>query len=230
MPELEVLYKLPLFGITITIVFYVASQLLNKRLRWLHPLFLTAGGLILFLLLCNIPYQDYKIGGDTITFFLGPATVALAVPLYKSARKMKGQIRAIVLGSAIGCTVGVVSAGILVWVLQGSMDILLSMLPKSVTSPVAIEIARQLGGIPELGGVFAVLTGLLGSMLGPWVLRKAGVRSDIAIGTSIGTAAHGIGTARIVRDSELQGGISGFAMGLSCIFTPILCIPIYWLT
>lgn len=229
MPEFEELYRQPLFGIAITVIFYAAAQRLNKRLTWVNPLFVTAGGLISLLLICDIPYQDYKIGGDAVTFFLGPATVALAVPLYKSARKMKGHIRAIVLGSLIGCIVGLLSAGLLVWSLHGSQDILLSMLPKSVTSPVAIEVARQLGGIPELGGVFAVLTGLLGSMLGPWLLLKAGVRSDIAIGTSIGTAAHGIGTARILRDSELQGGISGFAMGLSCIITPILCIPIYWL-
>ncbi|KIL35512.1 LrgB [Cohnella kolymensis] len=229
MPGVEEFYRQPLFGIAITVMLYAAALRLNKRLNWLNPLLVAAGGLIVLLLICDIPYEDYKVGGDVVTFFLGPATVALAVPLYKSARKMKGRLRAIVLGSVIGCITGLLSACLLVWSLHGSRDILLSMLPKSVTSPVAIEVARQIGGIPELGGVFAVLTGLFGSIAGPWLLNKTGVHSDIAIGTSMGTAAHGIGTARILRDSELQGGISGFAMGLSCIITPILCIPIYFL-
>jgi putative effector of murein hydrolase len=186
--------------------------------------------MIVLLVACNIPYENYKAGGDIVTFFLGPATVALAVPLYKSAQAMKGKIRAIVLGSAIGSLSGLLSVALLMWALNGVKDTMLAMLPKSATSPIAIELARQLGGTPELGGVFAVLTGLLGSMVGPLLLRKAGVRSDIAIGTAVGTASHGIGTARLLRDSELRGGVSGFAMGLSSIITPLLCIPIYWLT
>lgn len=230
MTALEEIAKQPLFGVALTVAFYAIAQLLSRRWKWLHPLFVTAGGMIVFLLLCEIPYEDYKIGGDIVSFFLGPATVALAVPLYKSAQFMKGKVRAIVLGVAIGSISGLLSVALFMWALHGVRDTLLSMLPKSATSPIAIELARQLGGTPELGGVFAVLTGLLGSMLGPLLLRKAGVRSDVAIGTAVGTASHGIGTARLLRESELQGGVSGLAMGLSGIITPILCIPIYWLT
>jgi len=228
MSSLSLLWEQPLFGIAATVLFYTGAQLLNRRFKWLHPLFVTAGGLMLLLLLVDIPYESYKAGGDVITFFLGPATVALAVPLYKAIKQMKGKLRAIIGGVLAGSSVGLLTAALIMWLLKGSQTILLTMLPKSVTTPVAIEVSRQLGGIPELGGVFAVLTGLLGSMVGPALLRLVGFRRDIAIGTAIGTSSHGIGTARVLRDSELQGGISGFAMGLSCIVTPILCIPIYW--
>ncbi|WP_028560308.1 LrgB family protein [Paenibacillus pinihumi] len=224
----EAFYDMPLFGMTVTVLFYTLAQLVNRRFRWLNPLFLTAGSLMLLLLVFKIPYTSYRAGGDIITFFLGPATVALAVPFYKYANKLKGQLLPIAAGVAAGAVSGLLSVWLLSSLLSASRETLLSMLPKSVTAPVAIEIARTLGGTPELAGVFTVLTGLLGSMIGPQLLKLCRIRSDAAIGTAMGTAAHGIGTARILRDSELQGGISGFAMGLSSMLTPLLCIPLGW--
>lgn len=218
----------PIFGVSITVLAYAASQILHKKWKWLHPLFLTSGGLIMFLLVCDIPYEDYKIGGDLIIFFLGPATVALGVPLYKQAQKIKRGLIAIVAGMTTGSISSLVSAGFLVWLLDGSRELMLSMMPKSVTAPVSIEIVRQLGGIPELGAVLTVLTGLLGSMFGPELLKAFGIRRDIPIGAAIGTAAHGIGTARVLRESELQGSVSGFCMGLNAIITSLLVIPLYW--
>ncbi|RXZ81655.1 LrgB family protein [Paenibacillaceae bacterium] len=224
----EAFYELPLFGITVTVVFYTLAQLLNRRYRWLNPLFVTAGGLMALLLLCKIPYTAYRAGGDMISFFLGPATVALAVPFYKYASKLKGKLLPIATGVAVGAVSGLASVWLFSSLLGASKDTLLSMLAKSVTAPVAIEIARTIGGTPELAGVFTVLTGLLGSMIGPLLLKRCRIRSDAAIGSAMGTSAHGIGTARILRDSELQGGISGFAMGLSSMLTPLLCVPIVW--
>ncbi|MFC5404878.1 LrgB family protein [Cohnella soli] len=228
MTKLDLMVSSPLFGVALTVGFYAIAQLLNRRWTWLHPLFLTAGGMIVFLALTGIPYADYKAGGDIVGFFLGPATVALAVPLYESMKRLKGKVRAVIVGVTVGSASGMLAVYLLTLVLGASRDTLLSMLPKSATSPIAIELARQLGGTPELGGVFAVLTGLLGSMLGPAFLRFARVRSDIGIGTAVGTASHGIGTARLIRESVAQGGISGFAMSLSSIITPILCIPVQW--
>ena len=112
--------------------------------------------------------------------------------------------------------------------MHGSRVLLLSMLPKSVTTPISIELSLQLGGIPALTAVFTVLAGLLGSVVGPQLLRLAGVRGDIAIGLAMGTSSHGIGTARIIRDSEFQGGASGLAMALAGIITSLLIIPIQW--
>ncbi|WP_201007822.1 LrgB family protein [Paenibacillus glycanilyticus] len=224
----EAWFQQPLFGITITVLFYVGAQLLNSRYKWLNPLFVTSGGIILLLLFGDIPYEAYKAGGDIITFFLGPATVALAVPFYKNFQKLRDQLLPIVIGVGAGLICGLLAVWGIVSLLHGSKQIMLTMLPKSVTTPIAIEVADLLGGTPELAGVFAVLTGLLGSMIGPSILKLFRFRSDLAIGAAMGTAAHGIGTARIMRDSEIQGGISAFAMGLSSILTPLFCIPLIW--
>lgn len=180
------------------------------------------------LLLCDIPYEAYSAGGDIITFFLGPATVALAVPFYKNFQKLRDQLVPIVIAVSAGLLCGLLAVWGISGLLHASEQMMLTMMPKSVTTPIAIEIADLLGGTPELAGVFAVLTGLLGSMMGPILLRLCRFRSDLAIGAAMGTAAHGIGTARIMRDSEIQGGISAFAMGLSSILTPLFCIPLIW--
>lgn len=224
----EVWTQNPLFGVTVTLILYTAAQWLNHRFRWLHPLLITSGGIIALLLAFDIPYEDYSAGGDIITFFLGPATVALAVPFYKNASKLKAQLMPIAAGVCAGLLSGMIAVLGISVLLRASDSILLSLLPKSVTSPVAIEVARTIGGIPGLAGVFAVLTGLLGSMVGPSFLKLCKIKSDIAIGAAIGTAAHGIGTARVIRDSETQGSVSAFAMGLSSMLTPLFCMPFIW--
>ncbi len=224
------IWRQPLFGIAVTVAFYAASLALSQRWRWLHPLFLTSASLILLLQIGHIPYQSYKIGGDYLTFLLGPATVALAVPLYKHAPRLGQHLGAILCGVTLGCIGGIASAGLGAYFLGGSPQVVISMMPKSVTAAVSIEIMKQMGQRPELAAVFTVLTGLLGSMIGPPLLRKIGVRDDLSIGIAIGTAAHGIGTARVIRDSEAQGSASAFAMSLAGIITSLLFIPIahYW--
>lgn len=217
----------PMFGITISLIAYVAALRVHQRLRWLHPLFLCSGSLILFLVCFDIPYEAYKTGGDLLALFLGPATVALGVPLYKHRNFIRSRALPILSGVTAGSAAGILSAGMLVWILGGSRELMFSMMPKSTTSPIAIEISRQLGGIPELSAVFAVITGLLGSMFGLGLLRICGIRGDIPLGIAMGTAAHGIGTAGIIRESELQGSLSGLAMGLAGIVAAFLFIPLY---
>lgn len=224
----DVLYS-PLFGVSVTIIVYVLARAVHVRWRKAHPLFLTSLLLIAMLVICGIPYDAYKAGGDAVAFFLGPATIALGVPLYKNARAIRRRIPAIVAGVTAGSVSSIVSAGAIAWALGGTPEIVLSVLSKSVTSPIAIEITRQLGGIPELGATLAVLTGLIGSMIGPEFLRLCGVQGDIPLAVAIGTSSHGIGTGRLIRESELQGGVSGFAMGLAGIVTSILMIPLYGL-
>lgn len=216
----------PLYGIILTIAIYYISMLLHRRWRWIHPLFLTSISII-FILLASNSYERYQVGGDMLVILLGPATVALGVPLYKQLHRMKGQLKALFTSVLIGCSSGVASAGLMVYWLRGSEDILWSMIPKSTTTPISVEIVRLLGGIPELGAVLTVITGLIGSMIGPEVLRWLGIKSNLAIGAAIGTAAHGIGTARLIRESEIQGSISAVSMGLSGLMTSIMMIPFY---
>lgn len=221
-------FRNPLFGVSVTVIAYALASAVHRRFHWAHSLLLTCGGIIALLVMGGIPYESYKAGGDLIAFFLGPATVALAVPLYKQWRQIRSHAAAVLTSVAAGSICGLASAGLLVWMAGGSKLVLLSMMPKSVTTPISIELSRELGGSPELTAVLTVLAGLLGSVIGPAVLRRLGVRHDLAIGLAIGTASHGIGTARVVRESELQGGASGLAMALAGIFTSLWLVPVYW--
>lgn len=209
---------------------YLIALKLHQRWKWLHPLFVTSGGLVALLLLARIPYEAYSIGGEWIEFLLGPATVALGVPLYKQASRIKDRLASILCGITAGSLSAMASAALLVWLLGGTRELIVTMIPKSATTPISMEIIRQLGGMPELGAVLTVLTGLLGSMIGPELLKLTGVREDIPVGVAIGTSSHGIGTARVLRESELTGSVSGFAMAMTGIITSICAIPIYlWL-
>jgi predicted murein hydrolase (TIGR00659 family) len=218
------------FGLALSVISYTAALYLNRRWSWLHPLFVCSGVIIIFLMATGIPYEAYRKGADMLVFLLGPATVALGIPLYKNARRIGDSLFSILGGITVGSISALLLSAVLVWSLGGSKELMVTMMPKSVTSPIALEISRQAGGIPELTAVLTVLTGLIGSMFGPGLLRLCGVRDDISIGTAIGTASHGIGTARIIRDSDLQGSVGGFAMGAAGILTSILFVPLYeWL-
>ncbi|MFD0682458.1 MULTISPECIES: LrgB family protein [unclassified Paenibacillus] len=220
----------PIFGLALSVISYSLALYLYRRWQWLHPLFVSSGLIIAFLLTTDIPYEAYRKGGDTLILFLGPATVALGIPFYKNAKRIRSSLLSIVGGVTVGSASALLLSAALVWSLGGSKELMVTMMPKSVTSPISLEISRQAGGLPELTAVLTVLTGLIGSMFGPALLRLCGVRDDISIGTAIGTAAHGIGTARIIKDSELQGSVGGFAMGAAAIITSFLFIPLYiWL-
>jgi len=219
----------PLFGVTLTVGTYaLACWVRDRWFKSLNPLLVAATAVILFLLCAGIPYEDYNAGGSVVSFFLGPATIALGTLIYKHWPLVRRKIAVILSGMTFGTVFGIGITALLIWLLGGTWPVLLSMLPKTVTSPVAVEIVSLIGGIPEMGAVFTVLTGLTGSVLGPALSRLTGIRSDTAIGTAFGTTSHGIGTARLLLDSEIRGSISGFAMACSAILTPIIFVPIYW--
>jgi predicted murein hydrolase (TIGR00659 family) len=220
----------PVFGVALSVISYTLALYLNRRWSWLHPLFVCSGIIVIALIAIGIPYEAYRKGADMLVFLLGPATVALGIPLYKNARRIGNSLYSILGGITAGSVSALLLSAVLVWSLGGSKELMVTMMPKSVTSPIALEISRQAGGIPELTAVLTVLTGLIGSMFGPGLLRFCGVRDDIAIGVAIGTSSHGIGTARIIQDSELQGSVAGFAMGVAGILTSLLFVPLYvWL-
>lgn len=219
----------PLFGLSLSIMAYAAANLLYQRFRFLHPLFVCTGFIVLVLLSFHIPYETYKRGADLLTLILGPATVALGVPLYKYAPLIRKNLSRVLFSVLAGALTGIAVSAAIVGFLGGSRPIMLSMMPKSVSSPIAIEIAQHLGAIPELTAVLTTLTGLFGSMFGTRILRWFRIHDDISIGIAIGTAAHGIGTAKVLKDSEVQGSFSGLSMGICGIMTSILFIPIYWL-
>lgn len=230
MTSLSEFYALPAFGVGATLIAYMLSLRLFRRYRALHPVLVSSAILIALLLLLRIPYESYQAGGQWITLLMGPAIVALAVPLYTHWPRIKAAWRPIVLGVTTGTLASLAANAAIVAALGGERELLLSMLSKSATTPISIELTRLFGGVPALAAVFTVLTGLFGSMIGSWFLRKVGMKSDMAIGIAVGTAAHGIGTGKVLRDSELQGAYSGLAMGLTGLVMSVAAMPIVaWL-
>ncbi|RAP76313.1 LrgB family protein [Paenibacillus montanisoli] len=220
----------PMFGTVLSVGAYVLAILIRRKLNWLHPLLSAPLIVYLVLRIGDIPFAAYREGGDLVTFFLGPATVAMAVPLYKHAMRLKHMLPSLLAGALVGSAAGILINGLSVLLLGGTESFLRSTLPKSVTTAVAVDLSGWLGGSPELTAALTVLTGLVGSVAGLPLLRLCRVDSVIASSIAIGAAAHGIGSAKLLSESEEQGGLSGFSMAACTVFTPVLLLPVHaWL-
>lgn len=220
----------PLFGAALTLAAFALAQLLFRRTAnlWLNPVLVSVALIIGVLLGAGIPYQDYARGGDLILFFLGPAVVALAVPLYQRREQLWRRRGAILVGILAGSLASIGSASGIAWLLGGSREVILSLAPKSATTPIAIAIAERIGGIPALTAPLVVLTGCLGAVCGAEFCRLVGIRSPVATGLAVGTAAHGIGTARMLEIDRLAGTVSGLAIGLNGLATTLLIPLLMW--
>ena len=155
-------------------------------------------------------------------FLLGPATVSLAVPLYRQLERVRRSAAALAASILVGSLTAAGTAVGIGWAMGASRDTLIALAPKSVTAPVAMGIAEALGGLPSLTAALVILTGVLGAMLGPLVLDLVGVRDWAARGVAMGTASHGIGTARAISVREVAGAFAGLAMGLNALATALL--------
>jgi len=214
----------PWFGIILTLGIWVIARWLRHRAGTplLDPVMLTVAAIIGTLLLAEIPFEAYNRGGQVLSFLLGPSVVALAVPFYRRLEKIKRNLVPIFLSVAAGSIMGIVSAVGLALLLGGTPEIAASLSPKSVTTPIAIGISQKVGGLPPISAAAVIFTGILGGMLGPELIRVIGIRSQFAIGLAMGTGAHGIGTARALREGELEGAMSGVGMMLNGLITAII--------
>ncbi|MEL7429629.1 MAG: LrgB family protein [Pseudomonadota bacterium] len=220
----------PLLHLTLTLIAFQAGSWLYAKSNMhplLNPVLIAVVIIVTILLATDTGYEDYFEGAQFVHFLLGPATVALAIPLYRQFDKVRGSAVAILASVIAGSVTAIVSALGIGYLLGASSDILISLAPKSVTAPVAMGISEQLGGLPSLTAVLVILTGILGAMIGPMVLNLIGVKDWSARGLAIGTASHGIGTARAIQVNELAGAFSGLAMGLNALATAIL-LPVIW--
>ncbi len=224
------LLNTPLFGITLTLVVYYFSEWLYKRVRFalFTPVFVSILCIILLLKICNISYTDYEKGGRIILFLLGPAVVAIAVPLYQHRKQILKSKLPIFMGIMFGAVSSIVSAAGIALILGGSHDVVLSLVPKSVTTPIAIGIAEKIGGIVPLTAALVVITGCIGAICGPEFCRLIGLQSKMAIGLAVGTASHGIGTARVLGEDRFTGAIAGLAIGLNGLATTLI-VPLLWI-
>jgi predicted murein hydrolase (TIGR00659 family) len=220
-----------LLGVVATVgVFSLALAVYRRSGAFiLNPVLVSITALAGALVTLEIPYEQYREGGRLLAFFLGPAVVALGVPLHQQRSEIARRSRAIGVSVVVGSLAGVL-AGTLVAVLLGAPDqIARTLAPRSVTTPIAIEIAARVGGIPSLTAVLVILSGVFGAVVGPHVLRAAGVRSRVALGFALGAAAHGIGTARAAEEGAREVASAGLAIALMGVTTALWVPVVLWL-
>lgn len=212
------------FLIGLTFAVYFLSKFLQKKtgVMLLNPILLSIALLILFLTVTGIKYDTYQEGGSLIEFWLKPAVVALGVPLYLQLEQIKKQFIPILISQLAGCFVGVISVVFIAWLMGASEQTILSLAPKSVTTPIAIEVSKSIGGIPSLTAAVVVCVGLFGSILGFKVMQLFKVKSSIAQGLSMGTAAHAIGTSAALGRGNVYGAYASLGLTLNGIFTALL--------
>ncbi len=215
----------PLLGLTLTLLAYQGAVWLNRRCGGhplANPVLLAVVVLVALLAATGTPYQTYFDGAQFVHFLLGPATVALAIPLYTQFDRLKRMAGPLLVALLAGSLTAALSA-VLVGKLLGASDAtLLSLAPKSVTTPIAMGIAERLGGLPSLTAVLVILTGILGAVgaQGLYALMKC--RDPAVRGFALGVASHGIGTARAFQVGEQAGAFSALAMGLNGLLTAAL--------
>lgn len=203
---------------------YALARLLGrvKFLKALPSVLTAAAAIIAFIELTDFSYSDYELGGDIATWLLGPATVALAYPLYQFSYLLRENAAEIFLATVCSCAISILSMLLLGAAFGLSGDIVTSLLPKCVTTPVAIEISNMAGGIAGFTVCGVFISGLFGSMIGHPLLKFCGVKSDIACGLAIGATSHVIGTSKCLEVSDRQAAMSALVLVLVAVFTSLL--------
>jgi predicted murein hydrolase (TIGR00659 family) len=189
----------------------------------LVPVFTSSLLVVGLLLVTNTSYITYMGGAKWIDELLGPAVVALAIPLYDHREIVKRNAPIIFFSVIVGAIVGMVSGIILGMVSQINKELIFSIAPKSVTSPIAMEISEIVGGEPALAAVYVMVAGISGAMFGPYLMKVCNIKHSISRGIGFGTASHGIGTARALEIGDVEGALSSISMTLSAVFTSFLC-------
>lgn len=212
----------PLLSVLATVACYASALRIHRKWRAFPPIVGACIPIMAALWILRVPYSEYNRGGAFLTWWLGPATVALALPMYRNGLALRGLLPRLSLVVLAGSVTGMVTAGGTAWLLGAPFPIIMSTVPKSVTTPIAIEVSRQLRGIPQITIAMVILTGVLGATFGTWLLKLARIRNNRAIGAAIGTSSHGIGTASLIRQSEIQAAVSSWAMAAAGVFTSIL--------
>jgi len=217
-----------LFPLLLTLGAYaiaVAMQRVGRRSALLNPTLLAIACVVPALWLLKVDYRDYFRAAQPVHFLLGPAVVALAVPLYRHAELVRERAIDLLAGLAVGSLTGVATGLAVAWLLGVSRTGLLSIAPKSATTAVSMAVSARIGGIPPVTAVLTILAGITGAVAASYVLNALRIRDPAVRGFSMGLASHGIATARAFQESDTAGTFAGLAMGLNAIATAIL-VPI----
>lgn len=217
----------PIFGIVLTVLFFNIAVYIQKKTKnpAFNPLLISILGIIVCLNIFKIPYENYKIGGNAINYFLGPITIVLAVPLYRQFELLKKYKFEILIGISCGVIVSFISIILIGKLFNTSTEIINSLIPKSITSPMGISLANTINGIQAVTVVCIILTGILGAIIAPTVFKLGKITNPIAKGVALGTSAHALGTSKALEMGEVEGAMSGLSIGISGLITVII-VPI----
>ncbi len=224
----EFLENSAVWGVLLTLAAFALGALINRKTgkAIFNPLLLGSIFVIIFLSLLNIPYADYKASAQPINYLLLPATVSLAVPLYEKLELLKKNMAAIIAGITAGTLVSLVSVLILSLVLRLEHEQYITMLPKSVTTAISMDVSSELGGIAALTGAIVILTGICGNLLAASACKWFHITEPIAKGIAIGTSSHAVGTSKALEMGDVEGAMSGLSIAVAGVLTAVLC-PVF---
>jgi Putative effector of murein hydrolase len=219
----------PVFGVLVSLVAYETGVFIKQKLKLsiFNPLLIAIIILIAFFTRFHIKYNDYNNGGQLISFFLAPATIALALPLYKKFSLFKENALPILTGILCGSISGIVCVIALSKLFKLSDILTKSLIPKSITTPIGMALSSQLGGLPSITVVAIIITGILGSIIGPFLYKTLRINDKIALGIALGSASHAVGTAKAMEIGETEGAMSSITIVISGIIT-VLLAPLLW--
>ena len=214
----------PLFGILLTLVAFEIGVLISQKFKYsfLNPLLIGNILIVGFLLITGVSLESYNVGGDYISVMLSPATMVLAVPLYRQIQKLQHFWKPILAGIIAGSLTAMACVIVAGKLLGLGKVLTLSLLPKSVTIPMGSVISEQIGGIPSVTIIAITVTGITGAVTAPAVCRFCRIKHKVAQGIAIGTASHALGTTKAMEMGEVQGAMSGLAIGIAGLFTAVV--------
>lgn len=221
---MEVITNNILFGLVLSLGAFELGLFINRKTRIavLNPLLIAIVLVICFLFAFNIDFDTYDKGGEFINMFLGPSTVVLAVPLYKQLDLLKANAKAILIGVFMGTCFGIFSIIGISYLVGLDTNIIKSLIPKSVTTPIGIAISGQIGGVIPITVLAIIITGISGAVFGPAICKIFKIKDKVAIGISIGTASHAVGTTKALELGDIEGAMSSLSIGIAGIVTVIV--------
>lgn len=216
----DVLYS-PYFGVVLSIFSFEFGVFISRKVKnpIANPLLIAVVIIVAILEIFHIPMEAFQKGGSVINLFLAPATAALAVPIYKNLQILKANLVPILTGTIVGSFSSMAIIFGLCKLFGLDSTLTASLLSKSVTTPIAMGVTEQLGGIVPIGIAAVIFTGITGSIVAPFMVKLFHVTDPVAQGVGIGTCSHAVGTTRAIAMGELQGAMSGIAIGLAGFFT-----------